>query len=750
MKINARWASAYAAVLLLAAAVAAAEPQEADAYFQSGGDTKLKVPNKASVSLNYPVQGDRLVATVTLDAAAAVEMKFVAEVRECVVLGTFKSYQTGERWQKNVCSESNSTRHASLQAYHNGTGSPGADPPATGYSDIEMFPYYDQSIRNGIGGAQKTGKYWVATYKTITIPAGDESGTAEWATRANGDTDAESILVMVHPMGPGEYKFHGENGTAKWHDGDDPQYAGEYGGRHFWQTKIAGDLPVAYIRASSFHPVIEEGRLVAGTITFSHVAPHTFLLAASWDEDGDFLPGWQRGERSYSVAAGNPSRSVTATTIDDSVDEPDGSVTVTLLQRSGYVVGYPSSVTVQILDNDDPVGSFSPPPVPAVSIGLAGGGAEGDPVSFGIGATPAPRSPLPVNVTLSGAGNVLNASDAGWRIVEIPPIGSYTLEVPTIDDGVTDVNNVTLTINPGAGYTPGQFASWTVDVQDAGASQELVQPPVYDKLTRAQDLTAVAIDPALIANVTAMANQTQHGDAHVERWNRVLAAFGETAHDSPTTAAEARDNAEKYSSPLWPLIADVLALLEAAAAEQDGPQTPPDVPTEPDAPPAIDPALVAKVRAQASQVQHGDAHVDRWNRVLAAFGETAHDSPTTAAEARDNAEKYSSPLWPLIADVLALLEAAAAEQDGPQTPPDVPTEPDAPPAIDPALVAKVRAQASQVQHGDAHVDRWNRVLAAFGEIDRPNPTTAAEARANSEKYSSPLWPLIADVLAARE
>ncbi|MDE0090430.1 MAG: hypothetical protein OXP12_03635, partial [Thaumarchaeota archaeon] len=91
-------------------------------------------------------------------------------------------------------------------------------------------------------------------------------------------------------------------------------------------------------------------------------------------------------------------------------------------------------------------------------------------------------------------------------------------------------------------------------------------------------------------------------------------------------------------------------------AEQDGPQTPPDVPTEPD---AIDPALVAKVRAQASQVQHGDAHVDRWNRVLAAFGDITHDGPMTAAEARANSEKYSSPLWPAIADVLENLEAGS-------------------------------------------------------------------------------------------
>ena len=221
-------------------------------------------------------------------------------------------------------------------------------------------------------------------------------------------------------------------------------------------------------------------------------------------------------------------------TVNDNTDERDGVVTVQLLPGSGYTVGAQDSVTFTVRDNDPgPLGSGSPPPPTIVSIGLAGGGSEGDPVSFSIGASPPPLSPLPVNVTLSDAGNVLNASDAGWRIVEIPPIGSYTLEVPTIDDGVIDVNNVTLTINPGAGYTPGQFASWTVDVQDAGTTSSLMQPPVYNKLTQAQNLTTVAIDPALVANVTAMASQVQHGDRRT--WTDGTACWPHSARLPTTT-----------------------------------------------------------------------------------------------------------------------------------------------------------------------------------------------------------------------
>ncbi len=399
-----------------------------------------------------------------------------------------------------------------------------------------------------------------------------------------------------------------------------------------------------------------EGDTIRITIDFIPPPTSTLALNITLSHTGNTLDDRVAGTRILAIPAGTSQLELRVPTIDDRVSEALTANTVTItLNRGDYNLSprpWQNSATASLRDTNN-LSQYSPPPPTAVSIGLAGGGSEGDPVSFGIGASPAPLQPLPVNVTLSGTGGVLNASDAGWRIIVIPPIGSYTLEVPTINDNVIDDNTVTLTINPGD-YELGQFHTWTVDVQDAGTSQELMQPPVYDKLIQAQNLTAVEIDPALVANVTTMASQVQHGDAHVERWNRVLAAFGEIDHSNPMTAAEAQTNAEKYSSPLWPLIVDVLTLLEAAA-EQDDPQTPPDTP--PDTPPTIDQALINSVRELAAQTHHGDAHVDRWNRVLAAFGEIDHSNPMTAAEAQTNAEKYSSPLWPQIAEVLAQLES---------------------------------------------------------------------------------------------
>ena len=169
--------------------------------------------------------------------------------------------------------------------------------------------------------------------------------------------------------------------------------------------------------------------------------------------------------------------------------------------------------------------------------------------------------------------------------------------------------------------------------------------------------------------------------------------------------------------------------------------------------PAIDAALVTAVRELAGQTQHGNAHVNRWRRVLIAFGLETYDGLTaiTEAEARANAATYSSPLWPQIADVLAKLQAPDTPQDTPQDggttaqdgTADPPQDPPAGYTVDPQVVAAVKELASQTQHGTVHVNRWNRVLVAFGEHDGVGVTGGAmtldEAEQNTKRYSSPVW-----------
>ena len=74
--------------------------------------------------------------------------------------------------------------------------------------------------------------------------------------------------------------------------------------------------------------------------------------------------------------------------------------------------------------------------------------------------------------------------------------------------------------------------------------------------------------------------------------------------------------------------------------------------------------------------------------------------------------------------------------------------------VDPDVVARVRELASQTQHGTAHVNRWNRVLLAFGEHDGAGvtggPMTAAQAQDMADRHSSPVWDEVVTELTALE
>ena len=191
---------------------------------------------------------------------------------------------------------------------------------------------------------------------------------------------------------------------------------------------------------------------------------------------------------------------------------------------------------------------------------VTGGSAvtEGGDAAFTLMATPAPAADLAVSVTVASDGDWGVA--AGTQTVTIPASGSATLTLTTGDDSTDEPDgSVSVTVAAGSGYTVGSSGSGTVAVQD----DDDPAPPV------------AAVDPALVAEVRAMAAQTQHGAAHVKRWRRVLVAFGVEEYPglTPTTLAEAKANAQKYSSPLWPKIVEALEKLEAAAQQdQDQPQ----------------------------------------------------------------------------------------------------------------------------------------------------------------------------------
>ncbi len=77
----------------------------------------------------------------------------------------------------------------------------------------------------------------------------------------------------------------------------------------------------------------------------------------------------------------------------------------------------------------------------------------------------------------------------------------------------------------------------------------------------------------------------------------------------------------------------------------------------------VSPGLEADVRRYAGEAHNGDAHVDRWKRVLAAFSGDNGYTPMAAAEAQQNADQFSASRWDPVATALQCLEAAPAAED---------------------------------------------------------------------------------------
>ena len=195
-----------------------------------------------------------------------------------------------------------------------------------------------------------------------------------------------------------------------------------------------------------------EGSNVTFTVSVNPAPTADLAVSVTVATAGDY--GVTAGSRTVTIAGGTSSKTLTLPTTDDSTDEADGSVTLTVNPGNGYTVGQLSSETAQIQDDDEPQQQQPPQPVvtPVVSITGGSGVSEGGNASFTVTANPAPTSALSVSVTVSASGDY--GATTGSRTVTIPTGGTATFTVGTTNDGNDEAaGSVIATVNAGNGYT---------------------------------------------------------------------------------------------------------------------------------------------------------------------------------------------------------------------------------------------------------------------------------------------------------
>ena len=217
--------------------------------------------------------------------------------------------------------------------------------------------------------------------------------------------------------------------------------------------------------------------------------------------------------------------------------------------------------TFDVTVND---GAGPPPSTPAVEFASATSSAAEDAGTHNVTLDLAPAAPsggLDIAYTVTGtatagSGNDFTIQGSGTLSVAA---GATTATIPIAindDSADDDAETVVLTLTDGTDYTLGATAVHTLTIADNDA-------PVTP---------AACVSAALLSDVQGYASETQHGSDHVERWRRVLAAFGESNSyaSNPMTASEAQTYADRWTRGRWVPVVTALECLEGT--------TPPTVP----------------------------------------------------------------------------------------------------------------------------------------------------------------------------
>ncbi len=277
-----------------------------------------------------------------------------------------------------------------------------------------------------------------------------------------------------------------------------------------------------------------EGQAVTFTVSANPAPAADLAVSATVTTSGDY--GVTAGPRTVTIAGGTTSKTLTLPTTDDSTDEADGSVTLTLNGGSGYTLGQVSSETAQVQDDDDP------PPLeqqvavtPVVSISGGSGVTEGGDASFTLTATPAPTNPITVSVTITASGDY--GATTGSRTVTIPTGGSATFSVATTDDSADEADgSVTATLVDGADYDLGTNKAATVSVTDDDVP--VVSISGGSGVTEGGDASfTVTANPAPASALTVSVTVSASGDYGATTGSRTVTvpATGSATLTVPTT-----------------------------------------------------------------------------------------------------------------------------------------------------------------------------------------------------------------------
>ncbi len=278
----------------------------------------------------------------------------------------------------------------------------------------------------------QTGDWGAATgARTVTVGA---SGTVTMTVATVDDTVDEPDGALTAAVGAGSGYTVGAPGAASVTVADD-------------------DLPPVPSVSVTSGGAVSEGGDAAFTISASPAPASGLAVSVAVSQSGDW--GAATGQRTVTVPASG-SVTMTVGTVNDGIDEADGSVTAALVDGADYDLGAPAAATVAVTDDD----------VPQITIAADRAAVtEGADAAFTITASPAPHRSLDVTVAVAQTGDW--GAAAGTRTVTVGTAGTATMTVPTANDTADEPDGaIAAAVGAGSGYTVGAPGAATVTVAD--------------------------------------------------------------------------------------------------------------------------------------------------------------------------------------------------------------------------------------------------------------------------------------------
>ena len=284
--------------------------------------------------------------------------------------------------------------------------------------------------------------------KTVTIQANRTSATFTVDTTADSTDEPDGEVTVAVASAEG-YTVGSASSAA---------------------TTVNDDDVTPEIAISAGESSVTEGRAARFTLTASPAPGVTVKVKLNIAEaaGSDFVASGDEGAQTLTIRAGLSSATYTVDTVADRVDEPDGSVTVTVEAGEGYTVGGTSSATVTVKDNDTRALVLTPPSKLSVK--------EGGKSTYTVRLATQPTAAVTVRVSSSAAGVTVDTggeTDDDQNMLTFNPSGAELWSTPQTvtvraahDDDGSDESVLLRHFVSGGDYGTSQDTKLRVSVKD--------------------------------------------------------------------------------------------------------------------------------------------------------------------------------------------------------------------------------------------------------------------------------------------